>query len=270
MNANSVSTNGTCSCPGSHVESNNAKHGAKMKRTLILVGRGIHLVNRIAKAYGKYPAIMRRFYNSKDDMLSVAIENDFPGVKLSWDLKNEHYLLEVKIANHDAVHCPFWRLTRHAQRKVLDRIGSAPKPVETAGNGSVSWQTSPTSDADTITQLRSNHTNPNALVSLLERHRAGDKTAFTRLDNRCRPLLLGWLRQKFQNAMHAAECEVAVQEALIHLHDGMENFAVDRQLVAWLKAVAKNKSLNTLRRQRKVVASLFNGTAEGFDVRPAM
>jgi DNA-directed RNA polymerase specialized sigma24 family protein len=103
----------------------------------------------------------------------------------------------------------------------------------------------------------------NRLVALLNRHRAGDKTAFAVLDKVCRPRLLDWLEWKFPNAPFCAYCDDAAQEALARLDRGTESLLTDHHLLNWLREVAKNTMKNAHRRRRPTANSLVIDAALG-------
>ncbi len=88
------------------------------------------------------------------------------------------------------------------------------------------------------------------LVALLERFRAGDPVAYGPLDKACRRRVYRWLRKTLPNPKLRAECDDAVQAALIRLVRGSESFRTDQHLLKWLRITAKRKATNAERRRR--------------------
>ncbi|MCO6439388.1 MAG: sigma-70 family RNA polymerase sigma factor [Phycisphaerae bacterium] len=93
------------------------------------------------------------------------------------------------------------------------------------------------------------------LASLLVDHRGGDRHAFRRLDNECRPCLTKWLQRRLCGSSLRAECDDAIQEAMARLASGTELFATDCKLFKWLKDTAMSRAINANRKRRPIVVS---------------
>jgi hypothetical protein len=88
----------------------------------------VHAVNCLARNYKQIPHASKRLYRSKDELLSLMLEMDVPGVVPAWQEQPDgDHLVIVSIGGRRAPHCPFRRLSWSAQCKVVQRIGPAPK-----------------------------------------------------------------------------------------------------------------------------------------------
>jgi len=88
----------------------------------------VHAVNSLARNYKQIPHASRRLYQSKNELLSLMLEMDLPGVEPAWQGQPDgDHLLIISIGGRRTPHCPFRKLSWSAQCKVVQRIGPAPK-----------------------------------------------------------------------------------------------------------------------------------------------
>lgn len=94
---------------------------------LQLVIQAIYAVNRLAHSFDDERRVRRRVFESKNDLISLLLELEIPGVEPSWERQeNGDYMLVISIGHRFSPHCPFERLSPAAQCKVVQRIGPAP------------------------------------------------------------------------------------------------------------------------------------------------
>ncbi len=103
--------------------------GQSVDRELLRhAANAIHSVNCLARSYKQIPRASKRLYQSKDELLSLMLEMDVPGVEPAWQEQPDgDHLLIISIGDRRTPHCPFRRLSWSAQCKVVQRIGPAPK-----------------------------------------------------------------------------------------------------------------------------------------------
>lgn len=93
-----------------------------------LLASAVNAVNLLARAFRGEQAIKKRFYKSKHELLSLALERAVPEVRPDWQRQDDgSYLLIIKIGDLLSPHCPFEGLTWNAQCRVVECMGAAPQ-----------------------------------------------------------------------------------------------------------------------------------------------
>jgi RNA polymerase sigma-70 factor (ECF subfamily) len=76
---------------------------------------------------------------------------------------------------------------------------------------------------------------------------SGDRAAYARLVGRIMPLLQRVLRTR-HGSLQAADRDDLVQEVLLSMHRAIASYDSQREFVAWLMAIARNKMADRARR----------------------
>ncbi len=86
--------------------------------------RAIAAINDAAHAFVHDRPLRRRIFQSKNELISLAIERGMPGLRLAWQRQPDgEWLVLVTLDDWKCVHVPFERLSVQARMRVVGDIG---------------------------------------------------------------------------------------------------------------------------------------------------
>ncbi len=89
--------------------------------------RAIAAINDAAHAFQHDRPLRRRIFQSKNELVSLAIEQRMAGLRMTWQRNTDgEWLLLVKFDERKGVHVPFERLSTSARMRVVNTVGPAP------------------------------------------------------------------------------------------------------------------------------------------------
>ena len=103
------------------------KHQQYLRGLIVQALAAINTAAHSLRDGANHSAAVRRLFGSKDDLLSLVLELELPGVRVAWQRQQYgNWLIVASLGDEKCFHCVFDRLSVGAQIRIVNEIGSTP------------------------------------------------------------------------------------------------------------------------------------------------